>query len=212
MGEKVMKHVALAVCLCLSITTIALSSTTVQYVDVFGQTANIAGTWYNGQVWAGIYHVRVDGVLQDSFCIDLIDEATTSAVPYSMTSLSNAPDPALGPMGAQKAAAISKLWAMAYSPTMTQNQAAALQLAVWDCVIDLDYNVTTGGFHVSGNDYGAQTLLNSLQTYTGSGANLVALTSTQYQDFATAIPAPGALALGSLGLTIIGWFRSRRRI
>jgi hypothetical protein len=115
-------------------------------------------------------------------------------------------------MGTQKATAISKLWAMAYSPTMTQNQAAALQLAIWDCVADLDYNVTTGDFRVTGTDYGAQTLLNNVQSYLGSGANLAALSSIQYQDFVTAVPAPGALLLGSLGVSLIGWLRSRRRI
>lgn len=206
-----MKNAALIVCLCLGITVPALSSTTVQFIDTYGQTADIAGTWYNGQVSAGIYHIRVDGVLRDSFCIDLLDEVATSPEPYSIVSVGDAPNPSLGPMGAQKAAAISKLWAMAYSPTMTQNQAAALQLAIWDCVVDLDYNITAGGFHVIGNNYGAQTLLNNVQTYSG-GADLFAVTSCQYQDFVTGVPVPGALALGSLGLTIVGWFRSRRRV
>ena len=208
-----MKHTALAVCLSLGLTVPALSSTTVQYVDAYGRTASLAGTWYNGQVIAGIYHIRVDGVLTDAFCIDLADTATTNSVSYSVTSLANAPDPLLGPMNAEKADAIGKLWAMAYNPNMTQNQAAALQLAVWDCLVDLDYNVTTGDFRVVGDNYGAQTLLSALQTYAGSAANLIGLTHSQYQDFATAaVPAPGALVLGSLGLSLIGWFRSRRRI
>ena len=102
---------------------------------------------------------------------------------------------------------------MAYSPDMTQSQAAALQLAIWDSVVDNDHDLSTGNFRVTGNDYGAQTLLNNLGTYTGDGMTLIALTHGQYQDFAiAAVPAPGALALGSLGLTLIGWFRSRRRL
>jgi hypothetical protein len=208
-----MKTTALAVCLSICICVPALSSTTVQFVDVYGQTASIAGSWYTGQVSAGIYRLRVDGVLQDSFCIDLADTTTTNVVQYSTTSLANAPDPTLGPMNAEKADTISKLWSMAYSPNMTQSQAAALQLAIWDSVVDNDHNLSTGNFRVTGNDYGAQTLLNNLATYTGDGTNLIALTHSQYQDFAiAAVPAPGALALGSLGLTLIGWFRSRRRL
>jgi hypothetical protein len=207
-----MQRTTLAVCLCLSITGIASSSSTVQYLGTYGQTTTLAGTWYTGQVSAGIYHIQVNGVTQDSFCIDLHDSATSSPVAYDVTSVAGAPDPALGPMGEQKAAAISKLWAMAYSPTMTESQAAALQLAIWDCVVDLDYSVTAGNFRVTGSTYGAQTLLDSLQTYTGSSASLYALTNTQYQDFVTAVPAPGALTLGSLGLMVVGWFRARRRI
>jgi hypothetical protein len=208
-----MKLSALTVCLSFAITTAALSSPSVQFVDTYGQTATIAGTYYNGSVSAGIYHIKVDGVTQNSFCIDLVDPATTSAQPYSLVGLSTAPDAPAGPMGATKATAIGKLWAMAYSPTMTQTQAAALQLAVWDCVTDLDYNVTSGNFRVTGSDYGAQALLTSLQTYSGNAANITALTSPQYQDYVAAtVPAPGALILGSLGAGLVGWLRSRRRI
>jgi hypothetical protein len=54
--------------------------------------------------------------------------------------------------------------------------------------------------------------LTNVQTYGGTPASLAALTSLQYQDYVAAVPAPGALALGSLGMMIVGWFRSRRRI
>jgi|WetSurMetagenome_2_1015567.scaffolds.fasta_scaffold449559_1 hypothetical protein len=208
-----MKNLALAVCLSIAISTLAFASPSVQYVDSYGQTASITSTYYTGSVNAGIYHIKVDGVQQNSFCIDLADTATTSPTAYSAVSLSNAPDAPVGAMGATKATALSKLWTMAYSPTMTQSQAAAFQLAVWDIVTDLDYNVTSGNFRVTGSDYGAQTLLNSLKTYAGAGANLTALSNATYQDYVvSSVPAPGALGLGGLGLALLRWVRSRRRI
>jgi hypothetical protein len=215
--EKSMKKLAPAVCLWFVFSTAAFASTTVQFIDVYGQTVNVISPYYSGGVNAGIYHINMDSILRNSFCIDIADWVATEPQPYSVLPLEDTPDPVAGPMGIAKATAIGKLWAMAYSPTMTQNQAAAFQLAVWDCVTDLDYNVTSGNFRVSGGDYGAQALLNNLQTYSGAGANLLGLSSPNYQDYVIAgppasVPVPGAMGLGSLGLGVLGWLRSRRRI
>src|SRR5207248_5083166 len=85
-------------------------------------------------------------------------------------------------LSASRATEISDLWAMFYSPNMTTNKAAGLQLAIWEIV---------GGdaFTVIGKDYGSGRMLAALQTYSGPGANLIALTGPG-QDYVVLTP-PG---------------------
>jgi hypothetical protein len=110
-------------------------------------------------------------------------------------------------MGDAKALQISKLWGMAYSATMTANQAAAMQIAIWEIVAgDL--------FSVSGSDYGASVLLNQLATYAGPVANLVALTGPGQDYVIQSVPEAGAtvILLGLGMLATVGMKRLRGRV
>jgi hypothetical protein len=191
-----------AIGLCLSVS--ALASPNVQFTDVYGWNVDIITPWYSGLMAAGIYKIAVDGTATDAFCIDPPDDVSLVASPYTIINLADGPDPVVGPMGTQKADAVRKLWAMAYSPGMTMNQAAALQIAIWDTVVDLDYNVYDGNFQINGYDYGAQALLNAAYGYSGPLADLTGLSSPEYQDFVVdglpVVPAPGALWLAGIGL------------
>src|SRR5437868_14936609 len=73
---------------------------------------------------------------------------------------------------------------MFYSPNMSQKNAAGLQLAIWEIV---------GGssFQVIGKDYHASEMLTVLHSYTGPGANLIALTGPG-QDYVAQTP-PGSI-------------------
>ena len=206
-----MRKLCLVVAVCLCLGPPAFSSPAVQYTGVYGWEVEIITPWYSGPMTAGIYKLLIDGVPADSFCIDPPDEAPSTPELYTVVNLADGPDPVVGPMGTQKADVVRELWAMAYSPGMTMNQATALQIAIWDTVVDLDYNVYNGGFQINGYDYGAQALLNSVYGYTGPLANLMGLSSPEFQDFATPgtpVPAPGALLLGSIGLGIVARRRS----
>ena len=170
---------------------------TVQEVGVgSGQSASISVTgFYTGPVAVGIIKLLVDGVAADGFCIDPFHFSVPSSDQYEFRSLAEAPKPFPG-MGLTKADDISKLWAMAYSPDMSAELAAGLQIAIWE---------TVGGdnFSVSGNDYGAGILLQGLADYSGPGARLIAL-SGPGQDYVTPTVPEGGSTLTFLTLAAAG--------
>lgn len=96
---------------------------------------------------------------------------------------------------------------------MTNQQAAEFQLAVWEIVFETSgvYNIGNGSLRSNDLNAGTNALLSSLDGL-GPKANLVALTHPEYQDMLAQVPAPGAIGLGSFGLTLLGWLRSRRSL
>lgn len=179
---------------------------TVQELGVSpGETASISVTgFYTGDVSVGIIKLVVDGVAADAFCIDPFHFSLSSSSGYQFRSLADAPK-LPGTMGPIKAESISKLWAMAYSPSMTSGEAAGLQIAIWE-------TVAGDNFLVSGNDYGAGILLQRLEDYSGSGARLIAL-SGPGQDYVTPVPEGGStlifLALAAAGLASVHLFSKK---
>src|SRR5436190_3347483 len=147
-----------------------------------GAPAHISlSTGFNGFVGAGIKKVRVDGLQMDAFCIDPFTMALRSAPGYKFVPLTKAPE-APWTLSASRATEISDLWAMFYSPNMTTNKADGLQLAIWEIVGGDDFTVI-------GKGYGSGRMLAALQTYSGPGANLIALTGPG-QDYVVLTP-PG---------------------
>ena len=148
--------------------------------------------FYTGIVTAGINQLLVDGVAANGFCIDPFHFALGSSTGYAFTPLANAPKPP-ATMGAIKADQISRLWAMAYAPSMSAAQAAGFQIAIWQIVAG-------PMFSFSGSDYGASALLSNLASFSGPGAKLVGLTGPGQdyviQDFRiTAVPDTGTTLL-----------------
>lgn len=160
--------------------------------------------FYTGPAVAGINKLLVDGVAANGFCIDPFHFALPSSNGYQFAALASAPKPP-GTMGAAKADQISKLWGMAYSPSMTASQAAGFQIALWEIV---------GGpnFSLAGFDYGASNLIASLTSYTGPTAHLIALTGPGQdyviQDFR--VPDAGN-TLALLGFASVALVLVRRR-
>src|SRR4051812_12917016 len=188
--------------LCLQTINSNALSVTVQEVGVSPyEIVNISVPYipYTGGAYAGTVKLLVDGVARDGFCIDPFHFSSSSPLIYDVVPLENAPK-APGTMGAANAETISKLWAMAYSPTMSSTEAAGLQVAIWEVV---------GGsnFSVSGNDYGASSLLADVQSYSGPGADLIGLTGEGQDYVIQSVPETGAtvvlLALGVFGLAIV---------
>src|SRR5436305_2402144 len=149
-----------------------------------GSPAHISlSTGINGVVAAGIKRLVVGGQTMDGFCIDPFTRAVSSSQGFSFVPLTQAPE-APWNLNSAKAVEIKDLWAMFYSPNMSQKNAAGLQLAIWEIV---------GGnsFQVIGKDYHASEMLTALHSYTGPGANLIALTGPG-QDYAVQTP-PGSI-------------------
>ena len=170
-----------------------------------GVVATISVTgFYTGGVYAGINKLVVDGVAMDGFCIDPFHFSLSSSPGYQFLPLASAPKPP-GTMNSTQATEISDLWAMHYSPTMSANNAAGLQIAIWEIL---------GGnkFSVLGNDYGAGAMLAQLNSFTGKGAKLIAV-SGPGQDYVVAgVPDTGStlsfLALAALALGFTHTFGS----
>jgi hypothetical protein len=155
-----------------------------------------------GGVYAGIYNLTVDGVATPSFCIDVNRESGNFS-DYSYVALSSAPLSPVGPMGSDHAIAIEKLWAAYYSPSMNAQDAAALQVAIWESLGNntLGYTVT-----VSGNDpvtAEAANMLASLSGLTGL-ADLRGLVSPSGQNYVVPVPEPTTMIAGALLLLPFG--------
>jgi hypothetical protein len=147
-----------------------------------GAPAHISlSTGFNGFAGAGIKKLRVDGVAMNGFCIDPFTMARHSSPGYKFVPLTKAPE-APWTLSASEATEISDLWAMFYKPKMKNTKAAGLQIAIWEIVGGDDFTVV-------GKSYGANRMLAALQTYSGPGANLIALTGPG-QDYVVRTP-PG---------------------
>ena len=184
---RIFPHASLALSLAALLSSLIAPSTHAIPVDDLGvrlgEPAHISlSTGFNGVVAAGIKHLVVGGQTMDGFCIDPFTGALSSSQGYSFVPLTQAPE-APWTLSSTKAVEIKDLWAMFYSPNMSQKNAAGLQLAIWEIV---------GGssFQVIGKDYHASQMLAALPSYSGPSANLIALTGPG-QDYVVQTP-PGS--------------------
>ena len=106
-------------------------------ITITGGNFGSGRSTYSGNAYAGVVNILADGTAMDAFCIDPFHFSSYSSLNYNVVDLQEAPKDGLiydGPMGVIAADKISRLWAMAYSPTLSPLNAAALQLAIWEVV------------------------------------------------------------------------------
>jgi len=236
MGKKIVIVVA---CLLVSVPAMAdmagvrfssvesSSSTTLAYYN--GPSATVVS--YKG-VLTGDYRIELGAStsgplpsyltsgVQPGICIDIQDLSTSGWQDYTVLALKDAPDAWAGPMGPTRAAYVQQLLDRYWGKATTN--AGALQIAVWELVDEGRHAGSVpalGTFNAESGDFSASGSLAALaNTYLGGLTGLwtakydyTALSNTVYQDFVVrAVPVPGAVLLGMLGLGYAG-VRLRRK-
>lgn len=173
-------------------------------------------------VYAGVVKLDVNGANADGFCIDPWHWSGSGTLAYNLESLAAAPKSAnnsatIVPMGSSTALQIEQLWKQYYTPGISNVNAAALQLEIWERV---DLAVTNGTFHLDSIDGAASASvmaeMTAMDTFLinnpgAAAANLIAATGPG-QDYVIAAPAPDAGATATLlGGALLGLTALRRR-
>jgi hypothetical protein len=141
----------------------------------------------NLHVYAGVVDLIVDGVATNSFCIDPWHWSANGPQTYNLVSLDLAPKPP-GPMGATAALQIEQLWQQYYSPAISNINAAALQIKIWQIV---DAAVAGGTFQLNSVDANSAAVYSQLAAMTNflssnpnaAAASLAAVTGANGQDY-----------------------------
>lgn len=151
-----------------------------------------------------------------AFCTELTEHVSYgNSFNYTVDTIENAPT-VLGGMGSGKADQMRELFGRFYSPafttTLTQVQAVAMQLCVWEISHEQgsSLDLVAGTAQFTNNDGAAIVLAQSyLAAIDGTGPrdySIYSLVSGGIQDMI--VPAPASLALAGAGLLVIG--RRRR--
>lgn len=167
----------------------------------------------NLHVYAGVLNLTVDNVATNGFCIDPWHWSSGSALSYTLESLDNAPKSANGgspnPMGASTALKIEQLWQQYYTSGISNVNAAALQIEIWQLV---DLAVNNGTFALISIDGDSAAVMSSIADMdafltnnpNAAAANLVAVTGAGQDYVIQNVPEGGATAL-LLGLVLVGF-------
>ena len=182
-------------------------------------------------VQAKVLDLKIGSVSNDyaTFCTEVAQHTNGSFTEYHQDSLADLPTPG-DAMGADKAAAIKKMWAYAGANKFTNPEyAAAFQVAVWEVVEDfngtlasLNVDVTdaNAGDFTAVSDDPSNNPLNAgiLSNLFGAAvdpnqgqANLVGLASGSHQDYLVEVPEPSSIALLAIGGVCAGIPALRRR-
>lgn len=181
-----------------------------EIVEMTTLTGNTVGTHW---VYAGPVDLLVNGVATTGFCIDPFHWSITGQQSYNTEALSAGPKAPGGPMGDATALKIEQLWAQYYTPDITSQNAAGLQIAIWELVGGANFQLN------SSPDYGAGDMLNWVNNNSGAtAADLIGVTGPG-QDYVipaissnsrNSVPDGGQTAL-LLGFGLLGLVAARSR-
>lgn len=159
-------------------------------------------------VYAGVIKLLVDGVPTNGFCIDPFHMSPSGPLGYNTINLSDAPKPP-GPMGVAAALKIEQLWQQYYTPAISDTTAAGLQIAIWEIV---DQAIASETVSINGNDFGASTFLDWVNTHSdAAAADLVGLTGPGQDYVVQRVPDTG-WTIALLGVSFIALIPLRRKL
>ena len=185
------------------------------------EVVNITSSNLGGDVYAGVVKLSVNGTLTDSFCIDPWHWSSGNTS-YDLIPLVNDSKPPEH-IDAATALQIEQLWTLYYTPSISPQDAAGLQIAIWDLVAASAAKYLGGTatqaslFHVNGYDWGASEMINTLPTNT-IPADLAAVTSLvdgkvlDGQDYVVPGVPDGGATLVLLGSGLLALMGIRRRL
>ncbi len=132
------------------------------------EVVNISSSTLGDNLWvyACSIDILVDGYSTQGFCIDPWHWSLSGTMAYNSEDLAAGPKNP-GPMGAATALQVDQLWQQYYSPTMSNSDAAGLQIAIWDLVSASVSAATDGAYWYtlnSGDDYGAGSMIAWVQS------------------------------------------------
>jgi len=175
---------------------------------VYGTFPVVAGA-YTGGVYAGINNLLISvnsgpSFTVQGFCIDPFHYSLPSnrADNDTAVALANAPK-SPGPMSATAATELEQLWAKYFSPTMDAQDAASLQVAIWELVAEtsnsgagepltFQSDATTAG--VVSEAAGELAWVENPANINAPTANLIAVTGSG-QDYVIEVPDSGPTLL-----------------
>lgn len=176
----------------------------------------------NLHVYAGVLKLDINGVITNGFCIDPWHWSSSAPLTYDLESLANAPksanDNTPNPMGASTALKIEQLWQQYYTPSISNVNAAALQIEIWQLV---DLAVSNGTFQlisIDGGDSAAVwAAISDMNNFLNSNPNapaasLIAATSRGGQDYVFQSVPEGGITAFFLGLSLLGLGLKRKKL
>ena len=165
-------------------------------------------------------NILVDGVGPiEAYCVDL-DHSISSGMSWNVNVLE------LGshPEGAVNVALAKNVLASNYFSVSTNNQGAALQLAVWDALYDGGDGLTTGGFQARNMSAGLISAYNTVFATQNSPINPVSNytfnyyeatshgpNNNKYQDLVSLEPVPEPATMAIFGLGALAAMRKRKK-
>ncbi|HVU18456.1 MAG TPA: VPDSG-CTERM sorting domain-containing protein [Candidatus Didemnitutus sp.] len=220
--SHVSKFCALLAMSSLTVLGLRADPVTVQEVGVgANETVFINSTGPNGlgnnlHVYAGVLDLKVDGVATTGFCIDPWHWSGSGPMSYQTEDLSLAPKATISGMGSSAAKQIEQLWAQYYTPSISNVNAAALQIEIWTIVDNAVYGGTN--FKLDSVDSSSSAVMTEISTMANFlttnpnavTADLIAVTGPG-QDYVIARVPDGGVTLSMLGLGLVGLLAFRRK-